>query len=156
MAKIELKTEIRAPLEICFDLARSIDLHMEGTEQTGEKAVAGVTSGLIGMGEEVTWRAKHFGVWQNLTSKITAFDRPVHFRDTMQKGAFKRFDHDHYFEHASGITVMTDVFDFESPLGVLGLIADNLVLKSYLERMLKEKNEVLKKAAESCPEKYIC
>jgi hypothetical protein len=61
MSVIELATSIAAPTERVFDLARSIDLHTERTAGTGERAVAGVTSGLIGLGEEVTWRARHFG-----------------------------------------------------------------------------------------------
>jgi hypothetical protein len=88
MTKIELTTRINAPIEPCFDLARSINLHMESTKQTGERAVAGRTSGLIGLGETVTWRAKHLGTWQTLTSKITEFDYPNHFTDEMVKGAF--------------------------------------------------------------------
>ena len=32
--------------------------------------------------------ARHFGITQELTSRITAFDRPRHFRDEMEKGAF--------------------------------------------------------------------
>ena len=80
MALLRLSTFVRAPVDRCFDLSRSIDLHTESTAKTGERAVAGVTAGLIEMGEEVTWRARHFGVWQELTSRITAFDRPHHFR----------------------------------------------------------------------------
>ena len=48
--------------------------------------------GVIGLGDSVTWRARHFGVWQRLTSKITALERPRHFRDTMTSGAFARFE----------------------------------------------------------------
>jgi ligand-binding SRPBCC domain-containing protein len=82
-------TLIHAPLERCFDLSRSIDLHKVSTARTGEQAIAGVTSGLIGLGEEVSWRARHFGVWQQMTSRITAFDRPAYFQDTMVRGAFR-------------------------------------------------------------------
>src|SRR5262245_9449050 len=97
MPVFELKTDIRAPVERVFDLSRSIDLHRESMGKTGESAVGGVTTGLIGPGESVTWQARHFGVWQRLTSRITAFDRPHHFRDSMVQGAFARFDHDHHF-----------------------------------------------------------
>jgi hypothetical protein len=55
MPLIRLETVIRAPIERCFDLSRTIDLHMRSTEETQEIAVAGVTTGLIGLGEEVTW-----------------------------------------------------------------------------------------------------
>ena len=95
MPIIKLETKINAPVERVFDLARSIDLHRDSMSKYDEKAIAGVTSGLIRMNETVTWEAAHFGVRQNLTSKITAFERPWHFRDSMVKGVFKRFDHDH-------------------------------------------------------------
>ena len=64
MAPIEIVTTIAAPPGRCFDLARSIDLHLESAAATSEKVVAGRTSGLIEMGEEVTWPAKRFGLWQ--------------------------------------------------------------------------------------------
>jgi len=45
-------TEFAAPAEVCFDLARSIDLHVESMVASEERAVGGVTSGLIGGGQE--------------------------------------------------------------------------------------------------------
>jgi hypothetical protein len=83
MPFIELTTFIHAPIDRCFDLARSIDLHKLSTQGTEEEAIAGVTSGLIGKGEQVTWKAKHFGITQKLTSRITVFEYPYHFRDEM-------------------------------------------------------------------------
>lgn len=119
MPVIELTIEVCAPIERAFDLSRSIELHMASTYHTGERAVAGVTSGLMALGQEVTWRARHFGLWQHLTSRITAFERPIHFRDSMVRGAFRRFDHDHFFTQRGDITIMRDLFDFQSPLGIL-------------------------------------
>lgn len=149
MPVIELCTEIRAPAERCFDLARSVDLHVQSTARTGERAIAGVTRGLIGPGERVTWRARHFGVWQELTSEITRFDRPRHFRDSMVRGAFAGFDHDHFFSERDGVTAMRDRFAFRSPLGPLGRIADALVLTRYLRRFLVRRNAELRRVAES-------
>ena len=149
MPVIDLTTEVRAPIERAFDLACSVELHMASTAQTGERAVAGVTSGLMALGHEVTWRARHFGVWQHLTSRITAFARPFHFRDSMVRGAFQRFDHDHFFAQRGEITVMRDVFDFQSPLGILGRIADRLYLTDYMRRLLLTRNALIKTAAET-------
>ena len=58
MPVIILTLPIAAPIDVVFDLARSIDLHVQSTAQTNERAVAGRTSGLIGLGEEVTWRRR--------------------------------------------------------------------------------------------------
>jgi ligand-binding SRPBCC domain-containing protein len=149
MPVIELCTRVTAPVERVFDLARCIDAHTASTSRTGERAIAGVTSGLIELGQEVTWRARHFGVWQNLTVRITAFDRPHHFQDEMVRGAFHRMTHDHYFEPSGDGTLMRDIFDYESPLGLLGRLADGLFLERYMRAFLVERNRVLKEVAES-------
>ena len=106
-------------------------------------------NGLLVVGDEVTWRARHFGLWQELTSRITAFDRPRHFRDSMVRGAFKRFDHDHFFAAEGSGTRMRDVFEYAAPLGPLGWLAERLVLNWYLRRFLEERNRDLKGVAES-------
>jgi ligand-binding SRPBCC domain-containing protein len=149
MPILKLITEIRAPIERVFDLSRSIDLHRASMTARNEAAVAGVTAGLIELGQSVTWRARHFGVWQRLTSQITAFDRPRHFRDEMVSGAFARFIHDHDFEPTASGTRMTDTFDYTSPLGVLGRIADALFLERYMRALLAERNRVIQEVAES-------
>jgi len=149
MPVIELTTPINAPIDRVFDLSRSVDLHTHSTSKTGERAIAGVTSGLIGLGEEVTWRAKHFGVWQSLTVRVTVFERPTHFADVMLRGAFRRMEHHHYFELSTAGTVMRDEFTFESPFGILGRVANTLVLSRYMRSFLLERNRVIKATAES-------
>lgn len=149
MPIIELHTTIHAPIERCFDLARSIDLHKLSTEGTQEEAIAGVTSGLIGLGEQVTWRAKHFGITQTLTSRITAFEYPHHFRDEMLDGAFRMIRHDHHFEAAGNTTVMHDRFEFESPGGILGVLFNKLILTRYLRNLLSKRNQMIKAVAEA-------
>ena len=149
MSVIELSTVIRAPRARVFDLARSIDAHQDSTGGTEERAVAGVTKGLIGMNDEVTWEARHFGVRQRLTVRVTAFDRPRHFQDVMISGAFKSMAHDHTFaEHPAG-TLMSDRFEFRSPLGILGAIVDRAFLVAYMRRFIVRRNLVLKQLAES-------
>ena len=122
---------------------------MLSTASTNEVAVAGVTSGLISLGESVTWRATHLGVRQHLTATITMYNRPQHFRDEMVKGAFKSFKHDHYFQRKGDQTEMRDVFDFEAPLGLLGHLANFLFLKRYMHKFLTIRNETIKTIAES-------
>lgn len=149
MATIRVVTDVAAPAERCFDLARSIDLHMVTTGDSQERAVAGVTRGLIGMDEEVTWSARHLGVRQRLTSRITAFDRPRRFRDSLVRGAFARFDHDHIFEPIETGTRMIDVFDYNAPLGPLGRLAEVMFLDRYMRRLLAVRGAGVKRVAES-------
>lgn len=147
MVVLKETTIINAPIERCFDLSRSIDLHLVSTRRTGERAVGGVTSGLIGLDEQVTWRARHLGIWQELTSKITRLDRPSYFRDEMIRGAFRSFEQDHSFADRDGATEMTDVLRFAAPAPVLGRVAE-IVLRTYLRRFLRERNEVLRRVCE--------
>lgn len=118
-------------------------------EHHGERAVAGVTSGLIALGEIVTWRAKHFGIWQHLTSQITLFDPPYHFRDSQVRGAFQRFDHDHICIPVANGTRLLDLFDYTSPLGIFGKVVDMQILKRYMTKLLWQRNQVIKQIAES-------
>lgn len=149
MPLITLETIIDAPRERVFDLARSIALHQDGAVATDEKAVAGVTTGLLGADEEVTWQARHVGIVQRLRVRMTHFERPVHLQDTMVNGAFHSMQHDHWFEERDGKTVMTDRFGFVAPLGILGRIAERLFLTRYMRRFLEQRNAVLKQTAES-------
>ena len=150
MPRIALALDIDASIERCFDLARSVDVHLQSTASTRERAVAGVTTGLMGLGDTVTWEARHLGVRQRLTTRITAYERPLHFRDSQVRGAFARFDHDHYFESMpNGSTRMRDIFDYTAPLGILGVLADRLFLTNYMHRFLLRRNQVIAHLAES-------
>lgn len=149
MPVIKLETKINAPIERVFDLARSIDLHTKSASASNEEAIGGRTSGLIELDETVTWRAKHLGVRQTLTSKITIFERPFHFRDSMLRGIFKRIDHDHFFEEIADATLMRDRFDYDAPLWILGNLADILFLEKYMTKFLIERNRLIKEIAES-------
>lgn len=148
MPRIEIETTIDARREICFDLARDLDLHLRSMHHSGERAIGGRTSGLIEMGEEVTWQARHFGFTHQHCSRITAFARPEHFRDSMVRGRFRRFEHDHFFDDKDGRTVMRDAIDFASPFGLLGRLVDRIVLARYLRRLIEGRNRVIKDAAE--------
>src|SRR5690554_1605851 len=99
--------------------------------------------------DSVTWRAKHLGIYQKLTSKITDYNRPNSFTDEMQKGAFKSFKHVHLFNEKNGITLMTDIFEYQSPFGVFGNLADFLFLKKYITKLLEKRNLTIKEFAES-------
>ena len=146
---INLVTGINNTPKVCFDLSRSIDLHKISTAHTKEKAIAGCTSGLIGLNEFVTWEAIHFGVKMHLTTKITEYDFPFHFRDEQIKGAFRYMKHDHYFETDGERTIMKDVFEFASPVGWIGKAVDNLIMKRYLTKLLIRRNAAIKEYAEN-------
>jgi ligand-binding SRPBCC domain-containing protein len=150
MPKIELETIINIDdIKIVFDLIRNIDFHKISAKKSNEEAIAGKTTGLIELNESVTWRAKHLGFTQELTSKITEFDAPFFFVDEMVKGTFKTFRHEHYLHEKSNKIIMKDIFEYKSPLGFLGKIADFLFLERYMRNFLIERNTMIKEFAES-------
>lgn len=148
MQTIVVETWIAAPPQCCFDAARNLDLHVVSVSHTNEQAVAGRTSGLIELGEEVTWRARHFGVYQHFTSKITAFQAPTYFQDSMQRGAFKSFIHDHFFSRVDGGTKMKDAITYSAPFGAIGWGVEKVILNRYLRQLLVCRAAAIKSAAE--------
>lgn len=148
MPKIILESVIKAPAEICFDLMRDIRIHTQTTAQTNEKAVAGVTDGMIGLGQTVTFEGTHFGMRQRLTIKVVEFERPQLFVDEMIEGKFKSFKHIHEFAETENGTLMKDTVMWTSPFGILGKIVDKLLLERYLMRLVSTRNAKLKQVAE--------
>lgn len=112
--------------------------------RSSERAVAGVTSGQIGYGDTVTWDARHFGVRFRLTSEVTEFTHPTRFVDEQISGPFKRWWHEHEFIADGNVTRMIDRVEFAAPFGVLGRIAEKLVLDRYLERLIRRRSQWLK------------
>jgi ligand-binding SRPBCC domain-containing protein len=148
MPTIQHSQYIKAPIEVCFDLARSVEVHIHTTSGTQERAVGGVTSGLLEEGDTVTWEAVHFGIRQRLTAKVTVMEKPFRFVDIMVKGAFKSFVHTHEFVEEAEGTVMIDTFQFESPFGLLGIAADKLFLERYMREFIESRAEGLRELAE--------
>ncbi|MCM3617718.1 SRPBCC family protein [Sutcliffiella horikoshii] len=149
MPIIKHKQFIQAPVVVCFDLARNIDIHIKTTAKTNEKAVDGVTQGLLEEGDTVTWEATHFGIKQRLTAKVTQMEKPAVFVDIMVKGAFSSFTHIHQFVEEKNGTLMIDTFEYKSPFGPIGIIADKLFLEKYMTDFIISRAKELKRIAEN-------
>ena len=143
MVRFDAQALMPVDPELAFDLSLSIDAHVASFEDSGERAVEGVTAGLIGLGEFVTWRARHFGITWTMTSTITEWDRPRRFVDEQRKGPFKSFRHEHLFEPVEHGTALLDHVEFEAPLGMLGRAAERLVLERYLRHLIDVRNTFL-------------
>ena len=148
MVSFERSTFLPLAAEAAFDLSLNIDAHVGSMAASGERVVAGVAEGIIALGEFVTWRARHFGVTWTMTSKVTEWDRPHRFVDEQVHGPFKSFWHEHVFTPVEHGTQLQDRVRFEAPLGVLGRLAERLVLARYLPHLIDVRNEYLVAAAE--------
>ena len=153
MAIIILQTLINAPIGRCFDLARSIDLHLQSMKSSCEEAIAGRQSGLINLNETVTWKASHFNMNFTMKIKITAMESPQFFIDEMVSGPFKKLHHQHKFRSFGTQTEMTDIFEFIAPTGILGRFVTWLILEKYMRKLLIERNKTITAAAEKVQKK---
>ena len=149
MPRLVVETTIKASAERCFDLARDISVHCRTASHTRERAVAGVREGLIELGETVTFEGVHFGIRQRLTARISEFEFPCRFVDEMSEGAFESMRHIHEFLPVERGCVMRDTLIWTSPFGLIGRVADFLVLERYLRRFLLLRNAKLREIAEN-------
>ncbi len=148
MISFRLETRIDAPIDLVFELARDVGFHARSMTSSQERAVAGRMTGAIELGETVTWRARHFGYWWTLQSRITTMNPPTEFSDEQVRGPFAWFRHAHRFEAMDRGTLMIDDWRHASPFGPLGWVADRLVLGRYMRRLLGTRNAALKLEAE--------
>ncbi len=149
IGRFEHEVTIDAPLEIVFDLSLDIDAHRASMVRSKERAIGGITTGQIGLGEEVTWRALHFGIPFTMTSRITELDRPHRFVDEQTRGPFRSFRHEHFFTRRDNRTVMTDRVEFQAPAGVVGVAVERVLLERYLRQLIATRGEFLKEQAEA-------
>ena len=136
-------TVVPADPELVFDLSLDIGTHLESMAESRERAVDGVTSGLIALGESVTWRARHFGITWKMTSTITSWDRPRCFVDEQSRGPFASFHHRHVFAPLPEGTQMTDEVVYTAPFGPLGSVVDRVILNRYLRNLIRVRNEFI-------------
>jgi uncharacterized protein (UPF0548 family) len=144
-----LVTRTTVPLEQLFDVSLSIDEHVASMDQSGEQAIGGVISGSIGLNQMVTWRARHFGIWFTMTSRITSLERPHRFVDEQVRGPFRSFHHEHSFTRDGENTVMVDTLTIGSP--ILGRLAEHVVLVPYLRQLIRQRNHHLLTTLDAAP-----
>jgi ligand-binding SRPBCC domain-containing protein len=149
--RFESVTLVGAPAERVFDLSLNVDSHLRSMTRSRERAVAGVTSGAMSLGDEVTWSARHFGVPWRMRSRIVELDRPGWFVDEQVRGPFARFRHEHRFEQTDSGTRMTDTLRFDAPLGPLGRLVERVVLDGYVRRLIRQRADSIRAEAEQDP-----
>jgi ligand-binding SRPBCC domain-containing protein len=147
VVRFTLATDIAAPVDRVFDLSLDVESHVASMARSRERAIGGRTRGILALGDEVTWRALHFGVPWTMTVRIVEFERPHGFVDEQVAGPFASFRHTHRFERSGVGTAMTDTVVFAAPFGVLGRAAEGLVLRRRLVKLIEARNRYLRQAA---------
>lgn len=134
-------TESRVDAAALFDVSLDIDAHRASMARSGERVIGGVAVGRIGLGESVTWRARHFGIWFTMTSEISELAAPHRFVDRQVAGPFRAFEHEHRFDATADGSRMTDTITVSSP--VFGRLAERVVLVPYLRHLIRVRNDYL-------------
>lgn len=142
-------TSIAAPPEVVFDLALDMDGHAEALAASGETAVTSTGNPVLGLGDVVHFRARHFGLPFRLSAQVVELDRPRRFADEQVRGPFAALRHEHVFKADGPGTTMTDRLVFRAPLGPLGALVARVVLAGHLRRLLLVRNAHLRRAAEA-------
>ena len=137
---------INAPLERCFQLSTNIALVGRTLRM---QPIEGKTDGMIGDGDRLVWAGWKFGFPQMHESLITGYERPVFFQDTMGRGRFKRFQHDHHLVEIDGHTLLNDKIRFSLPFGWPGKLVAKRVIVPYLCQLLRQRMVLLKRVAET-------
>jgi ligand-binding SRPBCC domain-containing protein len=150
MGHLVIVTHIEAPIERCFDAARSLRAHAESAKFSHETLVEpGKLDGHLELGDLVCFEGRHFGMRQRFCARIIEIKRPTRFVDEMVRGVFKSLRHVHEFEESDGRTKMTDTLEWQAPLGILGRIADALFLERHMRWFVGSKQTALKGMLES-------
>ncbi|WP_433385509.1 SRPBCC family protein [Actinoplanes sp. CA-142083] len=141
---IEVVTVVGAAASTVFDLELDVDVHAASLRDSRETATTSSGRRRLVLGDEVAFRARHFGLPWRMTSRISAYDRPRYFADEQVRGPFRSMRHEHHFEELGDMrTKMTDRMTISAPLGMSGVIAP------YLKRLLTRRAMHIKRQAEA-------
>ncbi len=150
MNKIEFNTHIKAPIERCFDLSRSIDFHkISLSPVVKEESVAGCTTGLIGQNQHALMQSNCWGYHFSTELKIVKFNPPYFLSYEITDSNFESAIHDYYFYDIGDETVMVNHFYYKLKLGLMGEIANLLFLEKYLNKTISKRNDLLREYAET-------
>jgi ligand-binding SRPBCC domain-containing protein len=146
--RFQIETVIAAHPDRVFDLSLSVEHHLASMARSRERVLARTSSGALGLGDEVTWAGRHFGITWKMHSRITELTRPERFVDEQVKGPFAWFRHEHRFEATEGGTRMVDDVSFAGPLGPLGRLGEWVLLRRYLRHLIQQRNVHIRGVAE--------
>ena len=148
MFRLKESIHIDAPVDRCFLLSTSIPLVARTIGLTPSDAAPFKHTGLVLNGDSVLWRGRKFGFPQFHETLITGYDRPGFFQDSMARGRFQFFQHDHHFDDIAGHTHVYDIIHFSLPFGPLGKLVARKILIPHVMNLLRERHQLIKRLAE--------
>ena len=149
MITVRHEVRVRAPAERCFDLARSVDLHVDSATDIAARAIDGKTHGLSGAGDETKWSARFCGVRFAMTTRVGDFAPPMGFGDRLTRGLLRQFGHVYRFTPLpGGGCTMMDELTIEAPFGPLGRLMERFYLSRRMTSLVRRRLEYIQRVAE--------
>lgn len=149
MPTIHLTTFIAASAEVVFDLSRHITVYKESMEAYKLEAVAGTRFGLIEKGDTVTWRSRHLFKERLQRIKYVEIRKPDVIIETQLQGDLASLHHEHHFKSIDNGMLLIDLLTFEMRFGWLGRWFNSLYFARYMESLMHQRNDTIKRFAET-------
>ena len=78
-----------------------------------------------------------FTIALHWVTAIRMAEGPGYFMDEQRKGPFSAWQHQHYFKAIEGGTEMTDIVLYKNPFGIIGELANVLLVKRKLRNLFE-------------------
>lgn len=100
----------------------------------------------IRIGTILKWRVSRFGVSHVWLLRVSDFIPNNLVILTQSIGFFDRWVHTQTLkEHGDGQTLLTDIIEYEMPLGILGRLGDDLFFRKDLKNLIEARHESIAK-----------
>lgn len=79
----------------------------------------------------------------NWMTEITHSKEKSYFVDEQRQGPYAMWHHQHKIEPINGGVLMTDIVTYKPPFGIIGAIANSIIIKTKLKQIFDYRTEVL-------------
>lgn len=101
--------------------------------------------GALKRGSEVHFTMTRLGLSQSVRLRIEDWLRGSRITYRQVEGLFAAWTHTMKFEeHGENATLVTDLVDYQMPLGLLGYLADDLIVKRDMRALLESRLQKVK------------
>jgi ligand-binding SRPBCC domain-containing protein len=86
-----------------------------------------------------------FNIKTNWVTEITQVKDKEFFIDEQRIGPYAMWHHQHFFDQKDGGILMRDIITYQPPFGILGVIANSVIIKKQLNKIFQYRWDVLEK-----------
>lgn len=148
MERIEQRIVISAPIERVFHFHDDTRNLLRITPPSIKVSIE--TMGKPGLGYEVVLKVRQFGIFtMRWKVRITEYVPPALMSDEQVSGPFAYWKQTRRLREVDGGTELTDIVEYRPPFGVLGRIANALVIRRQVLEMFAYRQATTKRLLES-------